>query len=828
MSKLYPGINDLKTWCEQNGHMELLLEWHPTKNNGLCPVDFSKRSHKKVWWLGKCGHEWPATINSRTFLRSGCPYCSNQKVLIGFNDLTTICPEIAEEWHPTKNGNLLPTDFTKGSKTQVWWLGKCGHEWLATVNSRTSRGDGCPICANKQVLIGFNDLATICPEIAEEWHPTKNGNLLPTDFTKGSSKTIWWLGKCGHEWSASINSRTGSAHSCPICSGHQVLSGFNDLQINYPEIAAEWHPIKNGNLLSTDFTKGSSKKAWWLGKCGHEWLASINSRTGRGEGCPVCANKQVLTGFNDLQTKYPEIAKEWHPTKNGVLTPENVIASTPKKVWWLGKCGHEWQAQILSRTVQGSGCPKCNRELHTSFPEQAIFYYIKQYYPDAINGDKKTIGMELDIYIPSCRIAIEYDGVAWHKNRKTDVRKNKICKSSNILLIRVQEPGIPSYDDCFCIKRKDECSKEDLSLTIQQLFYDIDNKLKVDIDVVRDEIKILNLYVLKKKTTSLATVYPEIAEEWHLTKNGLLTPDKVTSRSAYTVWWLGKCGHEWQAPIVNRTSKGFGCPYCSGQQVLIGFNDLQTKYPEIAAEWHPTKNDTLLPTDFTKGSSKKVWWLGKCGHEWQATIINRAVGRGCPYCSNNRILVGFNDLQSQYPEIAEEWHPIKNGNLRPTDFTKGSSKKVWWLGKCGHEWPAQILSRTSSGTGCPICSNKQVLIGFNDLATTCPEITTEWHPTKNGLLTPKDVTAGATNKVWWLGKCGHEWSAKVVSRTFYNNGCPVCGKTFGVSVQCIETGKIYSSLSKAQQDTGINKQCIIHCCKGRHQTAGGYHWKYTA
>ena len=687
---------------------------------------------------------------------------------------------------------------------------------------------------NNKVYQGINDLKTWCEqnghmELLLEWHPIKNGNLNPACVAKSSAKKVWWHGKCGHDWQAQVSGRTSKGYGCAICSGKQVLAGFNDLQTKYPEIAEEWHPTKNGLLTPKDVAACTIKKVWWLGKCGHEYFTSIANRTSSKENCPYCSGKQVLAGFNDLATIYPEIAEEWHPTKNKGLLPTGVTKGSKKEVWWLGKCGHEWLASINSRTniSKGSGCPKCNRELHTSFPEQAIFYYIKQYYPDAINGDKKAIGMELDIYIPSCKIAIEYDGMAYHKNRKTDVRKNELCKSSNILLIRVQEQGVPSYTDCFCIKRKNEQSKEDLSSTIRQLFYDIDNKLQVDIDVIRDETKILSLYVLKKKEASLAIVYPEIAEEWHPVKNGLLLPTSVTKGSNKTVWWLGKCGHEWVMPIQKRTSRGAGCPICSNNQVLIGFNDLATVYPEIASEWHPTKNNGLLPTDVTKNSNKKVWWLGKCGHEWSVSINSRTgKGHGCPYCTGQQVLTGFNDLQTKYPEIAAEWHPTKNGNLRPTDFTKGTHKTIWWLGKCGHEWPAPINRRVSQGSHCPICTGKQVLIGFNDLQTKYPEIAAEWHPTKNGLLTPKDVTAGSMIKVWWLGKCGHEWSVLINGRTNRKSGCPYCNKTFGVSVQCIETGKIYTNLTEAKQDTGLTKANILQCCAGRNKTAGGYHWKY--
>lgn len=137
------------------------------------------------------------------------------------------------------------------------------------------------------------------------------------------------------------------------------------------------------------------------------------------------------------------------------------------------------------------------------------------------------------------------------------------------------------------------------------------------------------------KEGSLAVKYPEIAKEWHPTKNGNLTPDMVKAGSGKKVWWQCKQGHEWQATIASR-SNGAGCPYCSGRNVIKRVNDLATVNPELASEWHPTKNGELTPDMVTKGSGRKVWW--QCGqeHEWQATIASRSSGVGCPICRKSK------------------------------------------------------------------------------------------------------------------------------------------------------------------------------------------------
>lgn len=625
-----------------------------------------------------------------------------------------------------------------------------------------------------------------------------------------------------------------------------------------PELAAEWHPTKNGTLKPSMIRAGSSRVVWWLGKCGHEWPTRVVHRK-NGIGCPYCSNQKVLVGFNDLQTKFPDIAAEWHPTKNIDLKPTMVVWSSNKKVWWLGNCGHEWQAAISPRTRLGVGCRQCYHEGQTSFAEQAIFYYLSNYFPDTTNRNTDAIEMELDIYIPSLKIAIEYDGKHFHKNRKTDISKNAACKKADILLIRILEQGLTPFEDCYCIFRENDRSNDDLSNSIRQVIRDIDSHIDVDVDVTRDEPSIREMYISRKKQNSVATLFPEIAKEWHPTKNGFLTPDKVISGSMQSAWWLGKCGHEWPARVAHRT-KGSGCPYCSGTKVLSGFNDLQTKFPDTAAKWHPVKNGNLLPSMVSAGAKEKVWWLDRCGHEWQRSI-SAMTGRSsaCPFCQqaskvskhisqskteaneyNVRIrpdntqhfvprynvLVGFNDFKTEHPDIAVEWHPIKNGDLKPSMFTSGSGKKVWWRGKCGHEWQRTIVQRVNS-QACPYCTNREVLIGFNDIATTHPLFAEEWHPTKNGEIKPTMLTANSGKEVWWLCNCGHEWKSRVIDRTQGTMHCQNCSSNkLTRCIVCVETGRIFSSMLEAQNSTGINDSLIAECCKGRKETAGGYHWKY--
>jgi len=219
---------------------------------------------------------------------------------------------------------------------------------------------------------------------------------------------------------------------------------------------------------------------------------------------------------------------------------------------------------------------------------------------------------------------------------------------------------------------------------------------------------------MKKATKeyNLSIYFPEIIKEWHLIKNAGLKLVNFTPGSHYKAWW--QCcrflNHEWQATIKDRTGlHKSNCPYCSGRKVCKD-NNLLFLRPNIAVEWHPTKNGNLKSEDVTPFSNKKVWW--QCAknskHEWQSLISNRNRKHeaGCPYCAGQKVCCE-NNLLYIFPEIAAEWHPLKNGHLKPENFTAHSSSKCFWW-QCrkysGHEWLARISNRTKeNGTNCPHC-----------------------------------------------------------------------------------------------------------------------------
>jgi very-short-patch-repair endonuclease len=245
-----------------------------------------------------------------------------------------------------------------------------------------------------------NMLNDTCPDIAKEWHPTKNGTPTADKVSAGSHKKAWWLGACGHEWEGVIRNRVNRKSGCHYCAGKKVLVGFNDLASLKPEVAKEWHPALN-KTTPEDYTSRSNMKVWWECVNGHVWEAPISYRTGkRGGGCSYCVNQKNLEGFNVLGTLNPNLAVEWNTEKSKIFKPEKEIAETIKKL------EPNLTVKTNAKTV------------------------IKPY--------------ELDVYIPEKKIAIEYNGLYWHsehmgKDKNYHYSKWLSCKEQGIQLIQIWE-----------------------------------------------------------------------------------------------------------------------------------------------------------------------------------------------------------------------------------------------------------------------------------------------------------------------------------------------------------------------------------------------------
>lgn len=195
--------------------------------------------------------------------------------------------------------------------------------------------------------------------------------------------------------------------------------------------------------------------------------------------------------------------------------------------------------------------------------------------------------------------------------------------------------------------------------------------------------------------------YPEVASRWSDSLNPC-GPEEVTSGSSRTTYYFNcDAGHPYEMTPKDATRRGRGCPYCSGVKVLVGFNDLATTHSPLAKEL--SSSNDVKATEVTAGSNREVEWVGaECGHTWTAAVKTRVRGATCPYCSNRRILPGFNDVASIFPDLVQDYASDNEKTLE--ELSPGSKQVVNWVcHHCSHAWSTEVKNRTSKGSGCPSC-----------------------------------------------------------------------------------------------------------------------------
>jgi very-short-patch-repair endonuclease len=386
-------------------------------------------------------------------------------------------PLLTKQWHPTKNGDLKPNIVTYGMRKKVWWLCEntcshgCLHEWEEQIRIRQK--NGCPFCAKHRLCI-HDSIVFTHPEVAKQFHPTKNGDLQISSLTSGTLKKVWWLcentnciEKCLHEWKASVGSRCflNKGCGCPYCSenGLHKVCIHNSIVYTHPNVAKEWHPIKNGDKLPSMFSYGCKLKFWWRCPntcekgCVHDFESKVLHRTKKGLGCPYCceATRKVCE-HSSLEYFHPEIAKEWHPTKNGEIKPENISKGSCKKYWWICKKGHEYEALLSNRTSVFQGCPICRNKT-----EEKLYTYLKTHFEDTIQRFtiptcKNKRCLPFDFYIPQHNIIIELDGnhhfkqvLNWNsekENFERDIFKMKKALDAGFKFIRIYQVDVLTSD----------------------------------------------------------------------------------------------------------------------------------------------------------------------------------------------------------------------------------------------------------------------------------------------------------------------------------------------------------------------------------------------
>ncbi len=557
-------------------------------------------------------------------------------------------PELIKQWHPKKNGLQSPNSVRAGSKKKFWWICPKGHEHFSIVKNRTYNNTGCPYCSGNKVS-DDNNLLVKKPDVAALWHPTKNDGLGPQDVTAKSDRSVWWICPKGHEHFSPIKTR--SPNNCPYCLGKKA-GADNNLQVMFPTIASQWHPIKNGTLMPTEVVAGSNKRVWWQCNAApdHIWQASIDKRTLAGRGCPFCGPSPIrASSTNNLAKRFPEIAKYWHPTRNGGLTPEEVLGSSYKAYWWLCDKGHHFSQKVNKVTSKPWSCPYCSgkrigqgNSLADRFPRIADEWDREK------NGDitpDMVASKTNKKFWFTCPLNHSYRTSVSYRTHHASGCPNCTAKSSqqelriyteinwifsdSIHRHKIQniefDVYIPSldlaveYDGSYWhrdsedkdMRKNDFCAEKNIKL-LRVREEPLPKLTECDVIVPIRDISKENLNEVINAIIRLLpeSLYGNENLKRYLSSNKFLNDSHFDEYKTYIA--------------VPHPSKS-----------------LAYTHPELCNFWDYAKNSPLKPEHFTAGSGRTVHWVCRRGHSFEQKITDRRTAKSCPICGSARSTRGI-------------------------------------------------------------------------------------------------------------------------------------------------------------------------------------------
>ena len=537
-------------------------------------------------------------------------------------------PELLKEWDYTRNESigLFPENITYGSNKKAYWI--CSkdsrHFWETTIKNRAVKGNNCPICSNKQIVFGINDLYTCYPEISQEWDYDKNSELglCPKKLGAGSGKSVFWKCVNGHSWKTRINHRVCSSTGCPHCYRNPYYDG-NDFASNFPELLKEWDYEKNDKLgiFPDKIAKASRKIVYWKCVNNHEWKTRISERYS-GYGCKECHMNSYYSNGNDFLSNNPELMKEWDYDKNNNMNifPDKVTKKSEKIVHWKCEFSHEWTMSIYSRVKNNdNNCPLCSKDL--------------------IIGVNDLITQHNDV--------LNYWD--YEQNNKRGIIPDHLTKNSRIKVYWKCQDGHSSYLSPYQkIVKNTSCH-----------------------------------YCSKHKYhngNDFATNHPELLKEWDYKRNNQigLKPDKVSRGSEKKAYWIGECKHTWKAKIVSRTYKESGCPQCCNQESKIEKtikNKLKLRSGNIRTIKNCYTNSNLAKCDIVDNAHKIIieydgyyWHKDKMMMDAKKTTalihtgykVIRIREKGLPSLKDNIMNNDYYEVDNVYPYGANKNSEIEN------------------------------------------------------------------------------------------------------------------------------------------------------------------------
>ncbi len=577
------------------------------------------------------------------------------------------------------------------------------------------------------------------------------------------------------------------------------------------EFVTEIGSINPGIIPLTAYIDSHSKVLFRCKFCGQEWRSYPYQQLHRtGLGCAKCSYKAAGEQRRKDNRSFIEELKRINPSIT-VLTP--YAKSKQEVTCQCNLCNSVWET-TPDRLLRGIGCPNCYHS-STSFIEQFIYTALCFVLGEdqVINRDKKAIGKELDIFVPSIKLAVEYGSWYWHKNRiDKDFEKQRLCKENRIKLLLIYDScddmSVATHENCYTFgfdlaTEKSYDSAKRIVLSICKS-YDLDSsELKSNWD------NIVNLAYQKARKITTAD-FIELVKAKNSHQIEILGEYKSSYDPIHCRCMV--CGYEWFPRSNNLLNENAGCPQCAGS--------VHYSNQEFISKVHTTNPDFELLEPFTSMGVSILCRCKKCGYEWKASPARLLQERsGCPKC------IGHKHYSNE--EFLQKLHEINPSVVPLEPYPQNNKTKIQCrCSICGNHFsmrPNNLLV----GQRCPKCSNEERVqnsIKSND------EFVTELRSISPEIIALEPYSYSKSKIKCKCTKCNNEWKATPNS-LLHGYGCPKCAvlkraRMNKKRVLCVETNTIYESLKDASAQSGYSNSAISMCCNGRKKTVGGYHWTY--
>lgn len=626
--KAYPNLGKIYL---SGGYNELEFEKLTLSDNVTIP---------RKWKCDKCKHFFDLSIDKlisrikrNGFYCTKCEATFDTAIKVNVKPLSYTDKHLLDQLvknHIKKNmidclSNIVAT----------WKCMKCNGEYECSVVKRHQ--EGCPYCSDKQMLKGYNTLQETHPYLEKFWDKSNDKSI--SEYWHKSFDVLNWKCPCCNiqfqcspvEMISRTNLENSNFETCPKNCDWNKLVFNNDIFHNSPRLRKEWSK-KNNIPVHLALSHIDTKKYWWnCSICQGEYLCSIPIRREVIDSCPYCNDEQPLKGYNTISDIHPELTSYWS-SKNTQKIDEVTLseAKNKKYIWLCDCCNLEFNEKLsivldkfsnINNRELKKICPYCNKKIPK--PEESLGYkkpFLKSEWLENINGDIYNV-------FSNSNDIIEWICRKCHRNFK--------AKISN----RAEDDKCCPY-----------CSNR----------------------------------ILIKGINDLATTHPHLIKEWSNLNDRQLSC--LTNKSSYKAWWkCSVCSNTYQQVVSSKLISKTSCPYCRKTKVLKGFNDLATTHPWLIKEWSTLNDRDRDSSSIMCNSNYRAWWkCAECSKEYRQSVKKKILMNKscCPYCRNNKVLKGLNDLATTHEYLLNEWDYLNNILLaKPTEIDEKSNKIVWWICK---------------------------------------------------------------------------------------------------------------------------------------------------